>query len=366
MKIRSVEATHVAIPYEHGAPKAVFGIGTTRATMDSVYIRVDTDEGVTGWGEAFGFGACPVTAAAVARVVAPLAVGCEVGDIAALLQDLRRRVQNMGHNGPVGFALSGFDTALWDIAGKVDGKPIHRLLGGAHKKRIPAYASLLRLHTPEHVRNVCGAALGRGFRDIKLHERTVAAVAAAREAIGPDVPLMLDTNCTWTIEQSLEMAHQMRLFNLTWLEEPLYPPDDYEGLARIRRDGGIPVAAGENLGNVGDVRQILSAEAVDILQPDVNKMGGITELRKAVDLARRHGVRVDPHSPFYGPGLIATLHVIASMPEPDVMAEFFYADLEQSPIGAMAYPQGGYFTVPDRPGLGIEVDEAILQRYRIT
>jgi D-galactarolactone cycloisomerase len=365
MKIRKVAATHVAIPYQHGGPTTVFAIGSARATMDSVYVRVDTDEGVTGWGEAFGFGACPVTVAAVERVVAPLAIGRDTDDIAALLHDIRRRVQNMGHNGPVGFALSGFDTALWDIAGKQAGQPIHRLLGGAHKSRIPAYASLLRLNTPEHVRNLCAAAMARGYRDIKLHERTVETVAAAREVTGPDLPLMLDTNCTWTVDEAIEMATALRPFDLTWLEEPLYPPDDHAGLARIRREGGVPTAAGENLGNVNDFRQMLDADAVDFMQPDTNKIGGITEMRKAIDLARARGVAVDPHSPFYGPGLIATLHLIAAMPEQDVMGEFFYADLEASPIGDIIYPRDGYFAVPDGPGLGIEVDEKILQRYRV-
>ena len=365
MKIRKVETTHVAIPYQHGGPLNVFGIGTTRATMDSVYIRVDTEEGVTGWGEAFGFGACPVTAAAVNRVVAPLAIGREAEDIGTLVQDIRRRAQNMGHNGPVGFALSGFDTALWDIAGKRAGQPVHRLLGGAHKTRIPAYASLLRLDTPENVRKVGAAAIARGYRHIKLHERTVDTVAAARETAGPDFPIMLDTNCSWTVEQSVEMAKQLKPFNVSWLEEPSYPPDDYAGLARVRREGGIPTAAGENLGNINDFRQMLDAGAVDVMQPDVNKMGGITEIRKALALGRERGVAVEPHSPFYGPGLIATLHVIAAMPEQDVMGEFFYADLEQSPLGDMIYPRDGYFAVPDGPGLGIEVDEKVLQRYRV-
>jgi len=286
MKIRKVEATHVAIPYQHGGPLSVFGIGTTRATMDSVYIRVDTEEGVTGWGEAFGFGACPVTAAAVSRVVAPLAIGREAENVGALVQD-------------------------------------------------------------------------------KLHERTIDTVAAARETAGPDFPIALDTNCSWTVEQSVEMAKQLRCFNLSWLEEPSYPPDDHAGLARVRREGGIPTAAGENLGNINDFRQILDAGAVDVMQPDVNKMGGITEIRKAIALGRERGIAVEPHSPFYGPGLIATLHVIAAMSEQDVMGEFFYADLEQSPLGDMIYPRDGYFAVPDGPGLGIEVDEKILQRYRV-
>ena len=365
MKIQRVEAIHVSIPYEHGAPKPIFGIGTTRATMDAVYIRVDTDEGISGWGEAFGFAACPVTAAAVSRVVAPLAVGRDPGDIPALMNDLRRRVQNMGHNGPVGFALSGFDIALWDIAGKVAGQPVHRLLGGARKRNIPTYASLLRLHTAEHVKNVCAAAIARGYRHIKLHERTVEAVAAAREVAGADFPLMLDTNCTWTMTQSIEMAHKLEPFDLTWLEEPLFPPDDYQALARVRREGRIPIAAGENLGNLNDVRQMLDADAVDVVQPDAIKMGGITEIGKVLPLARERGVRAEPHSPYYGPGLIATLHVIAAMPEEEVMAEFFYADLEQSPLGDMVYPRDGYLVVPDGPGLGIEVNETILERFRV-
>ncbi len=293
MKIRDVEAIHVSIPYEHGAPQPVFGIGATRATMDAVYIRVDTDEGITGWGEAFGFAACPVTATAVSRVVAPLAIGRDPSDIPALMHDMRRRVQNMGHNGPVGFALSGFDIALWDIAGKISGQPIHRLLGGARKSRIPTYASLLRLHTAQHVKNVCGAAIARGYRHIKLHERTIEAVAAARDVAGAGFPIMLDTNCTWTEAQSIDMAGKLAPFDLTWLEEPLFPPDDYYALARVRRDGGIPIAAGENLGNLHDVRQILYADAVDIVQPDAIKMGGITEIVKALQLARDRGVRAN-------------------------------------------------------------------------
>ena len=364
MKITRVEGIHVALPFEHGAPKPIFAIGGTRATMDSVYIRVDTDEGITGWGEAFGFGACPVTTAAVSRVVAPLAVGRDPAHIAALMLDLRRRTQNMGHNGPVGFALSGFDIALWDIAGKLAHQPLHRLLGGARRDRIPAYASLLRLNTAEHVRNVCATALDRGYRHIKLHERTVEAVAAAREVVGPALPLMLDTNCTWTVEQAIAMARQLAAFDLTWLEEPVYPPDDYLGLSRVRRDGGIATAAGENLGDLNDVRQILDAGAVDYVQPDITKMGGVTEMRNAVALARERGISVEPHSPYYGPGLIASLHVFATEPG-DAMGEFFYADLEQSPIGDGIYPREGHFVVPNGPGLGIDVDEVVLARYRV-
>jgi D-galactarolactone cycloisomerase len=363
MKIKSVEPFRVSIPFEHGAPKSVFGFGTDVPGMEAVYIRVETDEGIVGWGEGFGFGACPVTETAVRRVVAPLAIGHDPSDIAALMRELHHRVHNIGHNGPVGFALSGFDIALWDIAGKVANKPVHQLLGGnGTKKKIPTYASLLRLNTPDYIHKVCAAVLARGYRHIKLHERTVETVAAAREAVGRDYGLMLDTNCSWNLQQSIEMAKRLRQFDLAWLEEPSFPPNDYRALAQIRREGGIPVAAGENLGDLHDLRQILGAGAVDIVQPDVTKMGGISSLVKALDIAREHKTTLEPHSPLYGPGLIATLHVIAAAPEP-MMCEFFYADLAASPLGDMIYPRDGYHAVPTGPGLGITVDESLLRRY---
>ena len=364
MKITHIEPILVELPYEHGAPKPSHGSGRVRTMMEAVYLRVDTDAGVTGWGEAFGFAACPITLEAVRLVVAPMAVGREADDIAALMTDLFRRTQGMSLNGPVRFALSGLDIALWDIAGKVAGQPIHRLLGGdGARKRLPTYASLLRIGTPDDVSRVAGAAVERGYRHIKLHERTVEAVAAARDAVGPDVELMLDTNCTWSVDEAIDMAHRLQPYDLAWLEEPVTPPDDFAGLARVRRDGGIPVAAGENLGTLNDVERIIDAEAVDIVQPDAAKIGGITEIWKAVELAEIRGVRVEPHSPLYGPALIATLHVIAAM-RTEAMCEFFYCDLGASPMGDAIVAQDGFMAVPQGPGLGVEIDEDLIARYR--
>jgi D-galactarolactone cycloisomerase len=364
MKITHIEPFLVSFPYDHGAPKPIMGIGSRLDSIDALYLRVDTDAGISGWGEAFGFAACPVTLAAITKIVAPLAIGREAGDIAGLMDDLQRRLKNMGRNGPVGFALSGLDIALWDIAGKALGQPIHRLLGSTGTKtRIPTYASLLRLTTRENVQKVCTAVVARGYRHIKLHERTVEATAAAREAIGPDIALMLDTNCTWSLEQTLSIARDLKPYDLTWLEEPLYPPDDYQALARVRRETGIPIAAGENLGNLNEFQRMLDAGAVDIIQPDVVKMGGITEVWKALQIAKARGVAAEPHSPYYGPGLIASLHMIAALPD-EVMCEFYYSDLEASPLGDVIYARDGHLTVPDGPGLGVEMDEAILRRYR--
>ncbi len=364
MKITRVESFLVGIPYEHGAPKTALATSDGRVTQDAVYIKVETDAGVIGWGEAFGFGGCLMSHLAVQRVIAPLAVGRDAADIAGVMTDLYRKTQGMSRNGPVGFALSGLDIALWDIAGKAVGKPVHALLGGSKRQKIAAYASLLRLDTPENVAKVCEIALSRGYKNIKLHERSTAAVAAAREACGPDVGIMLDTNCTWSVAKALEMCAELRPYKLAWLEEPVYPPDDFEGLARLRREGGIPIAAGENLGNVMDLGHAIALKAFDIAQPDLAKMGGISEMTKALAIARAAGVHIEPHSPLFGPALIATLHVLAAAPE-ETMCEFYFADLENTPVGALGAPRGGFFTVPSGAGLGVEVDESMLARYRL-
>jgi D-galactarolactone cycloisomerase len=368
MKITAIEPILVAIPYDHGGPKWVDVSGKARATMDAVYLKVETDSGITGWGEAYGFGACALTHAAFDRLVTPMVLGRDIGEAAEglknLMDELHRRVASSGRNGPAIFALSGLDVALWDIRGKALGKPVHTLLNPESRTSMPAYASLLRVDEPNALRGVVQRALDRGYGHIKLHERTVECVAAARETVGPGYPLMLDVNCQWTPQQSLDMAQRLQPYDLVWLEEPLGPPDDYDALAWLRREQGIPIAAGENLGNRYECARIIEAGAVDVIQPDTIKMGGITEIWKAVEHARSCGVRAEPHSPFYGPGWIAAVHVVAAMHQ-DALCEFFFTDLEAAPCGDMIYPQNGTMTAPQGPGLGIEVDEDILARYRV-
>jgi D-galactarolactone cycloisomerase len=283
---------------------------------------------------------------------------------------LWRATKGMSRNGPVAFALSGLDIALWDILGKAQGVPIWRLLAGGAAvssgggRRIPAYASLMRLG-PEHVGKVACDALARGYRHIKLHEHAVEAVAAARAAIGPSVPLMLDTNCAWsTVEDARAAALAMAPYGLAWLEEPLFPPDDLEGLGRLRREVSMPLASGENLGNRLDMARLARSGAVDVVQPSLAKMGGISEIMKAIADARGHGVRVVPHSPYSGPALVATLHVLAALPG-DTLCEHRYGDFPANPIGDWLDAHDGFLRVPDSPGLGIEIDEEVIARFRV-
>ncbi|MBT6543089.1 MAG: mandelate racemase/muconate lactonizing enzyme family protein, partial [Rhodobacteraceae bacterium] len=296
MKIIHIEPVLIELPYDHGAAKPLLRSGAPRTMMDAVYLRVDTDEGVSGWGEAFGFGACRIAHAAANMVVAPLAIGQQADDISALMNDLHRKLQSMALNGPVRFALSALDIALWDIAGKIAGEPIHRLLNTEScRQELPVYASLLRMQDAASVAKVSADAVARGYRHIKLHERSLECVSAARDAIGTDVALMLDSNCAWSVDEAIDQAKMMAEQNLLWLEEPISPPDDYVGLGRVQDEGGIPVAAGENLGTFHDFCRMAGQPNVDYLQPDVTKFGGITEIWKAVEYAAKNNCRLEPH-----------------------------------------------------------------------
>jgi D-galactarolactone cycloisomerase len=370
MKITRIEPTLVTLPYDHGAPKpARHGIGNW-AAQPILLVRVDTDAGITGWGEAFGHASSPVTMAAVSRILAELAVGRDLGrdadDIATLMSDLTRRTQSMARSGPVQFALSGLDIALWDIAGKAAGKPVWRLLGAERApSRVTAYASLFRIGTPDLVGQVAAKAVARGYRHVKLHEHSREAVAAARAAIGPDVSLMVDTNCFWDSAEAVVTAcRAFEPYDLTWLEEPLYPADSYDVMAAIRRSVRTPIACGENLGNVNDLRWLVAAGGADVIQPSVPKIGGITEAWKAIDFVRRQpGVSCAPHSPFLGPALLATIHMIAGMGG-DMLCEHRFCDLEASPLGDAVVAREGQLAVPDAPGLGFTVDESVVREYR--
>ena len=363
MKITHVEPILVALPYEDGGPERETTPGHSSETVLSLYVKVETDEGVTGWGEAFSFATVPVTIPAIADAVGPLAIGQDPTDIEAVAEDLRRRYQNMMRGGPARFALSAIEIAMWDIKGKVEGKPIWQLLGGTPRDSVEAYASMFRYHEPAVVKQIA-AAWQRGYRKIKLHERTAEAVAAAREALGSGVPLMVDVNCAWCPDEAISMAQQMQPYDIAWLEEPVSPPDDYDGLARVRREGGVPIANGENIGNPYDVRWMAARGAVDIVQPSVVKHGGISDIMRMVEIAEGAGMRAVPHCPFVGPGLLATIHIIAAM-KTETPCEHRYCDLKASPLGDAVAAVNGRLGVPQGPGLGVDPDLAILERYRV-
>ena len=229
MKITAVEPILVALPYEQGAPKPPSTATVSWENVNILFVRVETDAGDPGGGEAFAISCGPPTARAVSDVIAKHAVGREIAGAARLSDELRRATNSVARaGGPVAFALAALDIALWDIEGKIAGKPVWQLLGGAGRASIPAYASLFRLGDPRHVESVCAAAVERGYRSIKLHEYTPEAVAAARRGAGPGVDIMVDVNCHWTtIDEVAAFCDAAARHEIAWLEEPLYPSDDF-------------------------------------------------------------------------------------------------------------------------------------------
>ena len=366
MKITRIEPILVDLPYDQGAPKVQTHAMGKWDTQPILFVKVETDEGITGWGEAFSHASTPVTITAISQVIAKLAVGKDPLDRQALLGPIIRRTQSMGRAGPVQFALSGLEIALWDIAGKAAGQPVWKLLGGdGRKKSVPAYASLFRLDDPAVVAKVSAKAVERGYSQVKLHEHTIAATAAARAAIGPNVPLMVDTNCFWDkADDVVAICKELEPYDLAWLEEPYYPIDSYDVLAKIRAAVNVPLAAGENLGNYNDGRWLADAGGVDVVQPSVCKIGGIEAVRKVIAYAESKGLRGVPHSPLLGPSLVAAIHIIAAMPN-ELACEHRYCDLEASPLGDAVVAKNGRLAVPDAPGLGFEVDLKVIEKYRV-
>jgi len=361
MKIVAIATILVHLPYAYDGPRHSVG-GKDWTTMDTLLVRVDTDAGITGWGEAFGHGANPTTKAALDTLVAPLLIGADPSDISALMLEAAQKLHLFGRNGPIIYALSGLDIALWDIAGKRAGLPLSQMLGGGHRARVPAYASLLRYGNPATVARNAARAVAEGYRAIKLHEIDAAGVHAARQAIGPDILLMNDANCPWSVAEARHMAEALRPADLHWLEEPVWPPEDHAGLARVRA-AGVPIAAGENAAGLHDFLHLFQADAVDIAQPSVTKIGGITEARKIYALAEAFGVRVVPHCAYFGPGFLASLHLAATL---DAPLERLFVDLDASPVSPWTEAQEGWLAVPDAPGLGCDPDMDVVERYRRT
>jgi L-alanine-DL-glutamate epimerase-like enolase superfamily enzyme len=362
MKITAVETIAVCIPYEHGGgPRMIAGMAG--AGLNVLLVRVETEDGLVGWGEAFGHAIVPGTRRVLDTLVAPQLIGRDATDIAGLMDEMNRKLHLFGRNGPVVYALSGVDIALWDLAGKRAGLPLYQLLGGNRCAGVRAYASLLRYSEPELVARNCAEAVRRGYRHIKLHEITEPAVRAARAAIGADVALMVDTNCPWSVAEAKSMAEAFMPHDLHWLEEPVWPPEDHAGLAEVRAIG-IPIAAGENAAGLHDFRHLFEEGALDIAQPSVTKIGGITEMRKIMALAEAFGVRLVPHCAYFGPGYLASLHLNAAMPGETVF-ERLYLDLEASLFPPYTDATDGMVPVPQAPGLGCDPDPQVLARYAV-
>lgn len=364
MHIATIEVLRVAIPFDDHL--AATGTARTLATkaMETLLVKVTSDTGLIGWGEAFGHRINAATCAALAESVGPFFIGAplDLGDApvaSARIDEAHRAFHLFGRTGPALYAISAIDTALWDLKARHRGEPLYRLLGGT-RDRVQAYASLVTYNGAiEPVVRNSMQAYDAGFRHIKLHEKDVSAITAVRAALPDDAELMVDVNCIWSLEQARLHVDQLRGLKLAWLEEPIWPPDDFESLAALRHSG-VTLAAGENASGIDGLERYLKAGAPHIVQPSVTKLGGVTAMLQAYRLGRQYGVRVQPHCFYYGAGLLATAHVIAALDD-TALLEVPWVDFEARLTPETAFPST--VRLGDQPGLGYAPDADILARF---
>ncbi len=349
-------------------------------TRGSCIVEIETRDGIVGWGECYGPPA--VAKAYLETQFGPRIVGRDAFDVEVIWEDLYNRIKDYGGTGMAASALSGIDIALWDIMGKACGRPVHKLIGGAHRTELTAYATgLYFIDMDRLVEEAVEEAVGyveQGFTAVKMKiglgdaRLDLQRVAAVRQAIGPDVKLMVDANHCLTVPQAIRLGRELEQLDIDWFEEPI-SPEDVDGYVEVTRALDMAVAGGENGFTRWGFRDLVVRKAMDIVQPDVCAAGGISECRKIAALALTHGVECVPHAWGSAIGLAATLHFLAALPDQPPsfrptppMLEFeqcenpFRDHLATVPIVQVR----GKVAVPTGPGLGIEIDRGVLERYR--
>jgi L-alanine-DL-glutamate epimerase-like enolase superfamily enzyme len=370
MKITRVEPIHLRLPEVNER---------CDGSQETLVVRVHTDAGLTGVGEVD-------SSSHVARAVieAPLShkiccglAECVLGQDPFEIDRLIHRMYEgsifFGRQGAAIQAMSGVEIALWDVVGKATGRPVYQLLGGGFRKVFRAYASILFGDTPQETRRIGGQLAKQGFRAVKFgwgpmgqsEESDLAHVRAAREGVGPDVELMIDAGMCWDTATAIRRAQQFEPFNLTWLEEPLHP-DNLAGYARLSARAPMRVAAGEEVCDVKEFQALMDTGGIDVAQVDVTRVGGLARSKRiGWDSAERHRLCVN-HSYKTGINIAASLHFVAALPN----SHYFEYCVEQGALRQTLTRQrfpvlAGDISVPEEPGLGVELDEEVVALYRV-
>ncbi len=355
-QIVSVDCIPMRLPFHHWSSPPLFA-GKVRNKIDSALVRVETSDGTVAWGESY----CAEPAALIAvfdSLISPLAREKDAGD-PDLMTQLERTLQNLGRSGPVIHALAGLDIALWDLRAKREKVPLYVLFGGKKRDRVRAYASLLQYYgNTELIQAISTQALNEGYTEIKLHERTATALAATRMATGPDIPIMIDTNCAWLPNEALAVIEEMKEYEPFWIEEPLWPPEDHIALKNLKNTCGIPVAVGENASSIFDLQQLIAENAVDYVQPSMIKVGVSASF--AISRLCHSKLKCAPQVAYFGPGYLASLHLIASL-DYDVSLERLYLELAHTPYAETVPILDGWVDIPDSPGLGADPESELIQ-----
>ncbi|SER40205.1 mandelate racemase/muconate lactonizing enzyme family protein [Natrinema salaciae] len=367
------------IPLAHSVPEGqglgdARGFGTDRGTT---LVRLETDDGTVGWGEAFAPG--PIATATVEELFADAVVGMDPFAVESLAETAYTDPYHFGGDVFVQSAVSAIDVACWDIIGKSVGRPVHRLLGGTHCEELTPYASTMYFTEVDRpIDEPIREAVAAGFSAAKIKigsglEADVERVRTAREILGDDADLMVDMNGNYRPHQALRSARAIAEYDVAWIEEPV-PPENESGYRELREKVDVPIAAGEAHYGRFAFKRLIDDRAVDIVQPNLGRCGGLSEARLIAGMASTENVAVRPHVWNSAVGMAAAIQFAASVsnyphtrhvPEP-MLLEF---DRSENPLRSELLetpfdPSGGTIDVPQEPGLGIEIDRDALERYR--
>ncbi len=336
-------------------------------------IAVHTDEGAIGLGSVFTNDAL---VRASLEVLEPLFRGENALEPERVSEKLHQNMFWLGRGGSITHTISGIDMALWDLLGKATGQPVGRLLGGRYRERVQPYASVL-MREPSALHDYLLEVKSQGFRAFKIgwgpfgrHNSATdeAIVKAAREAIGSDARLMVDaggSDAFWPngYKWALNTAKMLADYDVHWFEEALNPDalDDY---VKLREHSPVPISGGEVLTRRQSFLPWLSARAFDIIQPDVTKVGGISEERRIAIMAQDYGIRFIPHGWNTAVGLAADLHLASAFPDTDLV-EYLTGSpfIDDIKVGGWKMDEDGMLAIPNTPGLGLELDADLIKKY---
>lgn len=378
MKIAEVRTHVLSTPLEEPFSFSM-GWVTKRSTM---VVEVLTDEGITGWGESLCHGLQPpeIAATVVQTALAPTVVGQDPFDVDVLWERMYNLTRPFGQKGAVPNAISAVDIAIWDCLGRALGKPVHKLLGGAYRTHVKPYATgFYRIANKVYPADAVEEArrhMAKGFTAMKLKtgfgvEEDIKYILGVREEIGPGPTLMVDANHAYNVASARRILKAIEPADIHWFEEPI-SPEDIDGYRELKNLTSIYIAAGENEFTKFGFREWIARRAVDVLQPDLCSAGGFTECRKISALAQAWHMTVVPHVWASGIGLAASLQFLATIPpsplalkpiEPMLEYDQSSHPFRQDLIFGAISMQEGMVRIPDRPGLGIEVNRDVIDRY---
>ncbi|HXJ93774.1 MAG TPA: mandelate racemase/muconate lactonizing enzyme family protein [Terriglobia bacterium] len=370
MRITGVEGIILRLPLRQAVADG---------TQDDLLIRIETDEGITGYGEV---DTSPEVGKAVIDAemshgtcygLREILIGMDPFDIEQIWNLMYRKTNYYGRLGVVLHAMSGVDMALWDILGKAVGKPVHKLLGGSFCDKVRPYASMLMPETAEEVREFVGRYAEQGFTAMKFGygplgkdvRRDVQLAAAAKEAAGPNVEVMIDIGHGYTLKMAMQAAKEFESLGIYWMEEP-FPPEAIHDYQRLCDSTSLRIAAGEQDVGRWTSRRLIWEAHLDVIQPDISRVGGLTEAKRIAYMAHEANRVCVPHAFRTGLLVAACLHLIAAIPN-SAFLEFSVTDsaLRRELLLEPFKVVRGYVAVPAKPGLGIELNAETIERYRV-